>query len=46
MQAFIALGGKEGGIGTISKQKLKEVIKTEFGLQVDIDVSFILTNRN
>ena len=42
MQAFVALGGKPGGKGDISKEKLKEVVEKEFGLQIDIDAWFFL----
>ena len=44
MQAFIAMGGSPDGKGYISTEKLKQIIKNEFEMTIDIDVNLIIIN--
>ena len=44
MDAFVALGGETNKEGTISKKTLIEIIKTEFELTIDMEVSSVNSN--
>ena len=49
VDAFVALGGGSDREGTISKNTLIEIIKTEFELTIDMEVRtfhFSFTNNN
>ena len=41
VQAFIAMGGEAGGKGSISTDKLRQIIKNEFEMTIDIDVQSV-----
>lgn len=40
LNTFVAMGGNIDKTGVVKKQKLVEIIKTQFGLTVDIDLMF------
>ena len=40
MDAFVALGGESNKEGTISKTTLIEIIKHEFELTIDMEVTY------
>ena len=37
------MGGGPNGAGSISTEKLKEIIKTKFEMTIDIEVNYLLT---
>ena len=38
VQAFVAMGGEPSGKGSISTDKLKQIIKKDFEMTIDIEV--------
>ena len=42
VQAFVAMGGEPNGKGFISTDKLKQIIKSDFEMTIDIEVNFAL----
>ena len=40
MQAFVALGGQPDGKGHIDKDRLRQIVKADFDLAINVEVSF------
>ena len=39
VEAFVAMGGRSDGKGTVDARKLLDVVKEEFQMTIDIEVS-------
>jgi hypothetical protein len=41
VEAFVACGGNRDRTGNVTREELTRIVKDEFGLEIDLDVSTI-----